>query len=151
MTDPHALLAEVEAQKPILCIDFDGVIHRYDSGWKGASFIPDPVVPGFFEWAEKAAQHFRLVIYSSRSKEPEAVDAMMVWLAEQCKAWRASSGMHVIETPLSFEFATEKPPAFVTIDDRAVTFEGDWSDPRLDPAVLLTFKPWNKRAKDPAQ
>ena len=29
--------------KPILCLDFDGVIHRYDSGWKGADVIPDRI------------------------------------------------------------------------------------------------------------
>lgn len=28
--------------KPILCLDFDGVIHSYASGWKGADVIPDP-------------------------------------------------------------------------------------------------------------
>jgi len=28
--------------KPILCLDFDGVIHSYSSGWKGADVIPDP-------------------------------------------------------------------------------------------------------------
>ena len=33
-----------------------------------------------------------------------------------------------------------KPPAFVTLDDRALTFTGEW------PAVaeLRGFKPWNK-------
>jgi hypothetical protein len=30
--------------KPILCLDFDGVIHSYSSGWKGADVIPDPPV-----------------------------------------------------------------------------------------------------------
>ena len=28
--------------KPILCLDFDGVVHSYTSGWKGADVIPDP-------------------------------------------------------------------------------------------------------------
>jgi hypothetical protein len=64
-------------------------------------------VPGFFEWAEQAAQHFRLIIYSSRSKEPGGVEAMMAWLYAQRKKWRANGGMHVIEEPLGFEFAHE--------------------------------------------
>jgi hypothetical protein len=127
--------------KPILCIDFDGVIHSYTSGWQGDTTISDPVVPGFFEWAEQAAQHFRLVIYSSRSKNPKAIEAMQFWLAEQRKLWRENGGMHAIEAPLEFEFAAEKPAAFLTIDDRALTFSGEWFDPK----ELLDFKPWNKQ------
>jgi hypothetical protein len=128
-------------RKPILCLDFDGVIHSYTSGWKGDTIIPDPVVPGFFEWAEQAAQHFTLVVYSSRSKNPEAITAMQVWLYEQRKIWRVNGGMHTIEEPLSFEFASEKPAAFVTIDDRAITFTGTWPDIE----TLRSFKPWNKK------
>jgi hypothetical protein len=132
-----------EAFKPTLCIDFDGVIHSYEKGWQNGVIYGD-VTPGFFEWAEQAAQHFDLVVYSSRSKTEDGINAMMAWLYEQRKKWRAAGGMHEIEAPLSFKFANEKPAAFLTIDDRAVRFEGNWAS--LDPLALRAFKPWNAKS-----
>lgn len=108
--------------KPILCLDFDGVIHRYDTPWSVDTTISDDVTEGFFEWAEKAAQLFTLVIYSSRSKNVKAIESMQFWLVEQRKKWRDKGGKHCIDEPLDFNFATEKPAAFMTIDDRAITF-----------------------------
>jgi hypothetical protein len=35
-----ARLMEMMMGKPILCLDFDGVLHSYSSGWKGADVIP---------------------------------------------------------------------------------------------------------------
>lgn len=127
--------------KPILCIDFDGVIHSYERGWQGGS-IYGTVVPGFFAWAEKAARQFRLVVYSSRSQEETHQVAMIEWLVAQRKAWRAAGGMPERDDHLEFEFTAEKPPAFLTIDDRAVCFRGDWTAAELQPETLRAFKPW---------
>lgn len=130
--------------KPILCIDFDGVIHSYERGWQDGE-IYGHVVTGFFEWAEKAKEHFRLMIYSSRSKTDDGVIAMGKWLHEQRRAWRIRTEYpNNGPEPTEFEITHEKPAAFLTIDDRAICFKGDWSATELDPVVMCGFRPWNQ-------
>lgn len=121
--------------KPILCLDFDGVIHSYTSGWKRIDIIPDPPVPGAFDWIRRAAEHFRVVIYSSRSKMPIGIHAMRAWFEEHDDPNQAWPITNILE------FASEKPAAFLTIDDRAITFTGVWPD--ID--LLKSFQPWNKQ------
>lgn len=127
---------------PILCLDFDGVVHQYTSPWTKATEIHDGVTPGFFEWAEKAAPHFTLVVYSSRSKEPGGIDAMKDWLWRQRSDWMNTHPVGEYHPPVDFTFAHEKPTAFLTIDDRAVLFTGSWGS--HGPEKLLGFKPWNR-------
>ena len=55
-------------QKPILCLDFDGVIHSYTSGWQGAGVAADPPVKGTLEYLIEVTKYYRVMIYSSRSK-----------------------------------------------------------------------------------
>lgn len=126
--------------KPIICLDFDGVIHSYERGWQGGE-IYGTVVDGFFEWAWRAKGLFRLMVYSSRSKSPEGLAAMRDWLEEHLIEWSKSQKGHNLYLS-DFEWAAEKPPAFLTIDDRAVQFRGDWNDLDLQPARLLSFRPW---------
>lgn len=125
--------------KPILCLDFDGVIHSYSSGWKGADVIPDPPVDGAIAFMLAALHDFDVVIYSSRSGQPGGISAMRDYLrkhAGQC--WYPSPDGPGLE---DVRFTTEKPAAMISIDDRALTFDGTW------PSVesLKAFKPWNKR------
>jgi len=152
--------------KPILCLDFDGVLHSYKSGWKGAAVIPDPPVPGALEFLVKALDHFEVHILSSRSHQWGGKRAMKRWLRHHLQQiapeykdtpdwmlsrvltesfadpwpedvyWTASRIVNEIKWPWF------KPPAMVTIDDRALTFTGKW--PEL--SEIQTFKPWNKRA-----
>lgn len=124
--------------KLILCLDFDGVIHSYTSGWKGIDQIPDNPVPGAIGFMLEALKHFHVVIYSSRSATTTGIDAMRYWL-------RAHGGQTWHETPdgpglESIEFASTKPAAFLTLDDRAITFTGKF--PTIE--EMKGFKPWNK-------
>ena len=119
----------------IICIDFDGVIHSYTSGWQGIDIIPDPPVPGVLDWLQNLidVEGFKPVIYSSRSKTPEGIAAMRGWFLD----WGF--------TPVAdLEFPTQKPPAYLTIDDRAICFTG------VPPTVaeMTQFQPWYKRTTE---
>lgn len=130
--------------KPILCLDFDGVIHSYTSGWKGADVIPDPPVPDALQFMYDALDHFDVSVFSSRSNQDHGIYAMRKWLRQH--AISALGEGHFSDDPMlgwldQIKWPTEKPAAFITIDDRALTFDGTW--PSFD--TLLAFKPWNKR------
>ena len=140
-----------QIRKPTLSVDFDGVIHQYTSPWTNAETISDGPVPGALRWLWKATEWFEVAIYSSRSKNPIARGAMCGWMqrhsAEEFGADHPMADISVSTENYPILFAHEKPAAFLTIDDRAICFEGDWSE--LEPADLLLFKPWNKRPTPP--
>lgn len=125
--------------KPILCLDFDGVIHSYVSRWQGADVIPDPPVDGAIAFMLGALDRFDVVIFSSRSNQPGGLVAMRNWLKHHAgNVWAESPAGPGLE---DVRFVTEKPPALVTLDDRAITFTGEW--PTVE--KLAAFRPWNKQ------
>ena len=150
---------------PILCVDFDGVIHSYSSGWKGARSIPDKPVDGALRFLYEASKFFEVNIYSSRSRYFGGRWAMKRWLRWHYellarKSWETTPKWlqdHIGETAFAdpwdhevdysvgllikrFKFPLMKPAAFIQIDDRAITFTGTFPNPES----LLSFKPWNK-------
>jgi hypothetical protein len=127
--------------KPILCLDFDGVIHSYSSGWKGAHVVPDPPVDGAMRFIWTAVEHFRVAIYSSRSGQSGGKRAMKKWLTKHFRDFWAADRTQCDDKLAEIEWPDEKPAALVTIDDRALTFDGSW--PTIE--ALKSFKPWNKR------
>lgn len=134
-------------RKPILCLDFDGVIHSYASGWRGAAVVPDDPVPGAMEFILEAREHFDVAVYSSRSGQPGGIAAMKGWMVVQMLAISQEAGGHhdfgeetVAGVVESLSWPTEKPAAMVTLDDRAITFTGVW--PQID--ELRAFRPWNR-------
>lgn len=127
--------------KPILCLDFDGVIHSYSSGWKGADIIPDPPVDGAMRFIWDATEHFRVAIFSSRTNQRGGLSAMKSWLTKNFTDYWMADRTTCDDKLAEIEWPTEKPAAMVTLDDRALTFEGIW--PKIE--TLKEFQPWNKR------
>lgn len=131
---------------PVIAVDFDGVIHSYTSGWKGAHIIPDPPVEGairFLEYLMSDGTPATPVIFSTRAKSWRGRWAMRTWLCKHSgAAWDDCMGFQGIQ---SVPITANKPIASVYLDDRAVRFEGQF--PELRHQVILDFvnrKPWNK-------
>lgn len=128
--------------KKTICIDFDGVIHSYTSGWCGADVITDLPVPGAIDFLKEATKHFTVAIFSSRNHQPGGKDAMKnfitYWATNKPNnnvSWVDVSWVDLLTFP------TEKPAALVTIDDRAIPFKGTF--PTIE--EIKGFKPWNKK------
>ncbi|GAB5405299.1 MAG: hypothetical protein Aurels2KO_35300 [Aureliella sp.] len=95
-----------------ICLDFDGVINSYRSGWCGIDNIPDPPIHGTDRAIARLRKDYRVVVNSARCATAEGRDAIRNWLRK-----------HNIEVD---EVCEHKPPALVYVDDRAVAFQGDW-------------------------
>lgn len=128
-------MTDLAGRKPILCLDFDGVCHLYTSGWKGAAVIPDAPVAGLWEFLAGACHEFEVDIFSSRSNQAGGLLAMERWFEDHCPEW----AWWILK---EIKFPTEKPPAFVGIDDRVLTFTGTWPDIQS----LKQFKTWTGKA-----
>lgn len=138
-TLPFHMQRGITMGKPILCVDFDGVIHSYDSGWQGADVVSDPLVPGAIAFLLSALERFDVCIYSSRTSQPGGLKAMKDYLQREAgQTWYDSPAGSGLE---NVRFPEQKPAAFLTLDDRAVCFDGRW--PSVE--ALALFKPWNKR------
>lgn len=123
--------------RKILCLDFDGVVHSYASGWHGADRIDDPPVEGALEFIVAASVRFEVVIHSSRCHQAGGIEAIRLWLWKHAFA----SGVGTCGFWATLRIEATKPPAHLTLDDRAVTFCGTWPD--LDD--IERFRPWNRK------
>jgi hypothetical protein len=148
-----------------LCLDFDGVVNSYTSDWQGELALPDPPVPGAFEFILNALDGgWNVTIHSSRLQHHDAAEAMIRWLihhgfpparlandaqssdhreldhvSPRDQLWDEFPTLGIREPCL--RLSALKPAAFITLDDRALTFTGTWPD--LD--ALRDFKPWHQK------
>lgn len=108
-------MVEIKHTKTV-AVDFDGVIHTYNSGWTG--YTPeDGPEPGALDFIwELIEQGYRVVVMSSRAHNAEGLAAIHDWLL--------ANGFPELEV------THEKVMAVAYVDDRAVPYStgsGEWS------------------------
>ena len=104
----------IEPRIRTVCLDFDGVVHSYQSGWKGETVIADPPIHGVDKAIDQSRKEYRVVIHSARCRTEDGRVAIEKWLAK-----------NRIEVD---EVCDNKPPAFVYVDDRGIRFTGNWPE-----------------------
>lgn len=124
---------DLPSGKLIVAIDFDGVLHSYDSGWHGPTVITDKVNKGAINFLRKLvnAGKYDIQVFSSRNMLPGGVEAMIKFLRNN------NLGRKYVE---QLSFPSKKPAYHILIDDRAMLFNGVF--PTIE--EIDNFKPWNK-------
>ena len=97
-----------------ICLDFDGVLHSYVSGWQGETVIADPPIHGTDKAVARLRKRYRVVVHSARCNTKAGREAVERWLEQ--------NGITVDEV------CEHKPPAKVYVDDRGVRFDGKWEE-----------------------
>jgi len=107
----------------VVCIDFDGVIHRYSKGWQDGSIYDPPMDGAKEELKRLISKDYRVVILTTRLN-PEVNDDTNLEKNKMTK-WLADNDFH--EGTHYHDITAIKPVAGVYIDDRALRFT-NWKD-----------------------
>lgn len=98
-----------------MCWDFDGTIHKYSAGWVGETPADElPIVGVAATMALFHSKGFDQVVLSARAATGPGRVGIIEWLRKHDLLSYISLVTHV------------KPQAIAYIDDRGVSFDGDW-------------------------
>ena len=114
--------------KKTIALDFDGVLHTYESGWNGP-MPKDPPVKGSQEFVQKLIdKKYEVVIFSTRANTKKGKEGIEKWLKEN-------------NFP-KLKVTNKKAHAEVYVDDRAINFKGNFKN-ILE--KIEKFKSWTKK------
>lgn len=116
----YSKLVDFEQQKN-LAIDFDGVIHNDNEGFKDGTIYGDPI-EGSLEAIKMLSENFNIIIFTAKAKPDRplingknGIQLVKEWLIK-----------HGIETYIS-EITSEKPRAILYVDDKGFRFD-NWDN-----------------------
>jgi len=104
-----------------IMIDFDGVIHQYES-WNDGR-LNDEVIEGAKETIDELhKQGYEIVIFTTRASTLSNSQPSSDELIKNVKQWLKDHDIYYDN------ITAEKLAAVAYIDDRAIRFEGNWKD-----------------------
>ena len=117
-----------------ICIDFDGVIAKYDV-WKGSGKFGEPIEGVQATMERLKEEGWTIIIHTTRGETA---------LIERYLEKHNIPYHHINYNPSNFflNCSDQKPLADVYLDDRAIQFNGDWKEAYEQ---IAEFKPWYKR------
>lgn len=120
----------------VIAVDFDGVLHEYSSGYKGAGVAVDDPVPGALARLERMQDHPQMdpYIFTTHGGTAHGIIGVRDWLLIHGYPY---------EKAMRLEITNIKKPAHMYIDDRNWQFDGTF--PTDD--EILGFKTWQGRPK----
>ena len=98
-----------------ICVDFDGVLHRYSEGYKDGTIYDGEKAGAGTAIRKLISSGYEVVVFTAR--QPEQFKQIRTWL----KVFVGE------EYALKLEVTNIKPPAIAYIDDRAIRFT-NWDD-----------------------
>lgn len=115
-------------RKGTICIDFDGTIYSYESGWLGPDVLPDAPLKGAKEAIDELKKKYNIAIFSVRANDEKGMQGIKDWMSKHNIYFDTVIG--------------NKPNGFVFIDDRSIEFNNNWNE-MVD--KVHNFKTWAER------
>ena len=111
-----------DAESKIICLDFDGVIHKNSKGFYDGTVYDDPF-PGAKNALERLSKDYVIVVYSAKARKDRMLingktGVELIW------EWLKKNDMDKFVKDVT----AEKPRAVFYIDDKAVRFNGEWKE-----------------------
>jgi len=121
-------------RKPVICIDFDGVIANYDEGWRGENVFGDPI-PFASETIQKLkSDGWYIVIFTTRQETKE----LREYLSKNNIPYDAINSIEHNPPNTSI-----KPFFDMILDDRTPhTYGKKWNWKKIYKLIRKHYPPW---------
>lgn len=132
----------------IICLDYYGCLNTTSKNTHCCNLL-DKITEGFFEWLHKVGRHYKINIYIAGNINVSGRNKMKTWLAAQFANWINENELSdtIIEDLANIveeiDFVKVKPIDCLFIDNKALTFNGDWSEYTKE--TIDGFVPWNQK------
>lgn len=147
LTSEEILYNTTQKKDITLALDFDGVIHKYSNGWQSGSIYDEPV-SGSIEFIMEMMWKHQWSVFILSTRDPHQIKE---WFENKIFKKNSEAGFKVTVINDSITKWTEKCnlgitnrklPATVYVDDRGLTFDGNFENLYR---IISTFKTWTDR------